>query len=209
MKSQIESEMDQAQYDVFINQVRGESENMWITDLFVDKPCLPIGSCYCWLFVCAIITQLAGYCVPVLGGDRDYNIWMHPVQIDADKYNLALKQIEDNQGIPIQDQQTEFGELIFILYEQTEDVTIEKDGNKTYSGKGLLDIEFVRKMIEMERKLMQDERFKKFCLAAIPAAGDDGKNPVCLESALNSGARTLAQGIDPTPLTLDQLYEKV
>ena len=75
--------------------------------------------------------------------------------------------------------------------------------------KGLLDIEFVRKKIEMERKLMKDERFNKFCLAAIPAAGDDGKNPVCLESALNSGARTLAQGIDPTPLTLDQLYEKV
>ena len=130
--------------------------------------------------------------VPVLGEDRDYNIWMHPVQIDADKYNLALEDIEKNQGVPIQDQQTEFGELIFILYEQTENVEKEKDGNKTYSGKGLLDIEIVRKMIEMERKLIKDERYKKFCLASVPPPGDDGKNPQCLDSALKSGARTLA-----------------
>lgn len=52
---------------------------MWITDLFVDSPCKPICACYLFLIVCMLITGAAGYCVPALGEERDYALWMNPI----------------------------------------------------------------------------------------------------------------------------------
>lgn len=71
----IESKMDDKEYDMFIEQIKQETANMWITDLFVDSPCKPICACYLFLVVCLMITGAAGYCVPALGEDRDYALW--------------------------------------------------------------------------------------------------------------------------------------
>lgn len=38
---------------------------------------------------------------PALGGDRDYNIWLDPVQIDYDMYTLANEDIAATQGVDI------------------------------------------------------------------------------------------------------------
>lgn len=73
--SMIESKMDDKEYDMFIEQIKQETANMWITDLFVDSPCKPICACYLFLVVCLMITGAAGYCVPALGEDRDYALW--------------------------------------------------------------------------------------------------------------------------------------
>lgn len=73
--SMIESKMDDKEYDIFIEQIKQETANMWITDLFVDSPCKPICACYLFLVVCLMITGAAGYCVPALGEDRDYALW--------------------------------------------------------------------------------------------------------------------------------------
>ena len=37
--SVIESKMDEKEYQIMLEQLRKETENLWITDLFVDKPC--------------------------------------------------------------------------------------------------------------------------------------------------------------------------
>jgi len=50
------------------------------------------------------------------------------------------------------------GNIIF-LYEQIDNVAENDDGGKTYSGKGLLNIENIKKIIEIEQKLMHDERY--------------------------------------------------
>ena len=71
----IESKMDDKEYDMFIEQIKQETANMWITDLFVDSPCKPICACYLFLVVCLMITGAAGYCIPALGEDRDYALW--------------------------------------------------------------------------------------------------------------------------------------
>jgi len=71
----IESKMDDKEYNVFIEQIKQETANMWITDLFVDSPCKPICACYLFLVVCLMITGAAGYCIPALGEDRDYALW--------------------------------------------------------------------------------------------------------------------------------------
>jgi len=73
--SMIESKMDDKEYNVFIEQIKQETANMWITDLFVDSPCKPICACYLFLVVCLMITGAAGYCIPALGEDRDYALW--------------------------------------------------------------------------------------------------------------------------------------
>ena len=71
---------------------------MWITDLFVDSPCKPICACYCFLLLCMVISGAAGYSVPSLPENRDYALWKHPVQVDADMKSLALEKIEESVG---------------------------------------------------------------------------------------------------------------
>lgn len=78
-KSMVESQMDEREYNELLEQIKKETENMWITDLFVDSPCKPICACYIFLLLCLVITGAAGYCIPALGGDRDFNLWLDPI----------------------------------------------------------------------------------------------------------------------------------
>ena len=66
---------------------------MWITDLFVDSPCRPICACYAFLMMCLLISLAAGFMRPALAEDRDYAIWMDPIQINDDMRNLAMEDV--------------------------------------------------------------------------------------------------------------------
>jgi hypothetical protein len=78
------------------------------------------------------------------------------------------------------------------LYEQIDNVGENDEGGKTYSGKGLLNIENIKKIYEIEQKLMHDERYKSLCLVDMPTEeeeADEGYEPVCSETrGLTSGA---------------------
>jgi hypothetical protein len=101
-KSMIESQMGDKEYNIMMEQMKLESANLKITDLFVDSPCKPMCACYCWLILCLMISGGAGFMQPALGGDRDYNIWLDPVQIDYDMYTLANEDIAATQGVDFQ-----------------------------------------------------------------------------------------------------------
>lgn len=90
---------------------------MWITDLFVDNPCRPICACYFFLVICLLASGAAGYMQPSLGSDRDYAIWMDPIQVNDDIHSLAKKDIEESLGSGVVDTQTDRAANIFILYE--------------------------------------------------------------------------------------------
>jgi hypothetical protein len=96
--SKVESQMKAEDYNIMIEQIKKESENMWITDLFVDSPCKPICGCYCWLLLCLMMSGPMGFMRPALGEDRDYAIWMDPVQIDNDILKLASADIQQASG---------------------------------------------------------------------------------------------------------------
>jgi hypothetical protein len=42
----------------------------------------------------------------------------------------------------------------------------------SYTGKGLLDINVIRKIMEMEESLMNDPEYRNFCLARTPLEGE-------------------------------------
>lgn len=100
---------------------------------------------------------------------------------------LAQEHIEKVTGASDIPQQSVASQTIFMLYEQTEDIETDDDGKTVYNGKGLLQIDLIRKILDMEVKLMKDKRYEKFCLAAAPAVGEVDKNPPCLEAGLLSG----------------------
>lgn len=170
-KSMIESKMNQAEYDILIQQITAESKEMWITNLFVDKPCIPICACYLWLVICLFVAGGAGWMTPVLGGSRDYNIWTDPVQIDWDIYSLAAKDISDATKEPVQFLQSQYGGSMMYIYEQKEGRTGEY-GDYSYSGKGLLDLELIKKIIHAEEELINNEEFKNYCYARAPLPTD-------------------------------------
>lgn len=109
--------MDHKDYSVFLEQVKLETQSMWITDLFVDNPCKPICACYVFLILCLMVSGAAGYMKPTLGSDRDYAIWMDPIQVNEDIRTLARADIKESLGTGVIDTQTEKEANIFVLYE--------------------------------------------------------------------------------------------
>lgn len=95
-KSVIESKMDKSEYDILISQITAETKEMWITNLFVDKPCIPICSCYLLLVICVFIAGIGNMMNPALGGGRDMNIWTDPVQVDFDIFTLAREDVTES-----------------------------------------------------------------------------------------------------------------
>ena len=74
---------------------------MWITNQFVDKPCRVICSFYLVLVICGVISALARYMVPSLGGgggSRDFAIVDDPIQIDKDLFDLAQEYFTETGG---------------------------------------------------------------------------------------------------------------
>jgi hypothetical protein len=93
---------------------------------------------------------------------------------------------------------------VFLLYEQIDNVGENDEGGKTYSGKGLLKLEHIKKINEIEQKFMNDERFKDFCLANTPTDEEEaaeGYIPVCSDGGLISGASILIGSSDINTVT--------
>lgn len=96
---------------------------------------------------------------PSLGSDRDYAIWMNPIQINDDMRNLAMEDVEESLGTGVVETQTDRAANIFLLYEQTEGASKGDGGKMEYTGKGLLDINIIKKMMEIEEALMNDPEY--------------------------------------------------
>lgn len=96
---------------------------------------------------------------PSLGSDRDYAIWMNPIQINDDMRNLAMEDVEESLGTGVVETQTDRAANIFLLYEQTEGVSKGDGAKMEYTGKGLLDINIIKKMMEIEEALMNDPEY--------------------------------------------------
>jgi hypothetical protein len=82
----------------------------------VENPCLPCCACYFFLILCFVIVAASGFLSISLGGTRDNDIWLDPIQIDYDKMNLANQYLLDTQGatgVPIQ---SEYTGAILLLY---------------------------------------------------------------------------------------------
>ena len=78
---------------------------MRLTNLMVDKPCKVICISYLLLVIFGILTGIFGYMMPVLEGGRgrEFLIWKHPLQVDADKLSLATEYITDTKGDAVVD----------------------------------------------------------------------------------------------------------
>lgn len=107
--------MKEKDLGLLMEQLKKESEPFALTNKMVENPCLPCCACYFFLILCGFICMAAGYLNPGLEGDRDYDIWLDPIQVDYDKMNLATQYLLDTQGatgVPIQSETT--GSIIFI-----------------------------------------------------------------------------------------------
>ena len=71
-----------------------------------------------------------------------------------------MADVKESLGSGVVDIQTERAANIFILYEQTEGATKEDDNKMSYTGKGLLDINIIKAIMEMEAALMNDPEYK-------------------------------------------------
>ena len=68
--------MKEKDFDKLMVIIEQESEPMWFTNMYVDKPCMPCCLCYFILFVLAALSSVLGTLQPTLGGDkgRDYGV---------------------------------------------------------------------------------------------------------------------------------------
>ena len=89
------------EFQLWVDQITAESEPMKLTNMMVDKPCRVLCCSYLILIIFGVISVALGYCVPELSGDgrnREFNIWLDPLQIDADMLTLANDYVSDTSG---------------------------------------------------------------------------------------------------------------
>jgi len=106
----------------FIDQIRKESEEMWITNLFVESPCKVMLGGYAALIILAFLAISFGY-FEVDDGEsgRDFLIWNDPIVLDYTMLVAAEEFAEDN--VPPKDEavRSEQGAISFILFTNEDD----------------------------------------------------------------------------------------
>jgi len=75
-QSSAASMMKKQDLDELMTAISKEAEPMSLTDMYVDRPCLPCCGCYVILILLAIVALSTGTLSPSLGGDkgRDYGV---------------------------------------------------------------------------------------------------------------------------------------
>ena len=192
------------QYLEWVEQITSESEPMKLTDMMVDSPCKVICCSYFILIVFGAIAVMAGYVIPELGGDgrgREFNIWLDPLQVDADMLTLANDYVKDTSGDPVVALQTESTNFNFLLY--------TNKGDKEF---GLLDKEVLKAIQTLENDYKSGENYKNFCLAKNPKQpGDTPECDATMEfSVLNSilGPKGMPGSLDLETATQEQINTK-
>jgi len=68
--------MKQKDLDELMVILAKESEPLWFTNMYVEKPCLPCCGCYGILIVLAFLSQAANLLEPTMGGEkgRDFGV---------------------------------------------------------------------------------------------------------------------------------------
>ena len=68
--------------NVLMSQLAKESEPMWLTNKYVDTPCIPFCMCYVFLILCMLAAFSSGMYSISLDGTRDEKVWSDPIQIN-------------------------------------------------------------------------------------------------------------------------------
>ena len=78
---------------------------MQLTNFMVDKPCRVICISYLMLVIFGVLSGALGYFNITLQGGRgrDFSIFKHPYQVDADMLILADEYIKDTKGDAVVD----------------------------------------------------------------------------------------------------------
>jgi len=120
-----------------------ESEQMWLTDKFVDRPGTVLIIAFIPLMAMAVLSTSLGYFDIAPQNDRDFLIWDDPIIQNFDKLNLAKDYIDkygaDDSVKPIRVAPVELWATI-ILYES-------ENADSKY---GLLEKENLLKMQKIE-----------------------------------------------------------
>ena len=129
-----------------------ESEPLWFTNMYVEKPCIPCGICYVILIILAFLSQAAKLLEPTLGGDkgRDYGVMSSIEQQSWDKIILGNEYMTNTSTDEFPQQSIMAAPLIF-LYEAQD-------------GKDLLTVDALKEMKEIEEVILKDAEWKKYCL---------------------------------------------
>ena len=68
--------------NVLMSQLAKESEPMWLTNKYVDTPCIPFCMCYVFLILCMLAAYSSGMISISEIEDRDEKVWSDPIQIN-------------------------------------------------------------------------------------------------------------------------------
>ena len=144
--------MKEKDFDKLMVIIEQESEPMWFTNMYVDKPCMPCCLCYFILFVCAALSVMLGTLQPTLEGDkgRDYGVMTSVEQQSWDKITLGDEYMTNTSTAEFP-QQSMFAGAIVFLYQARD-------------GKNLLTVDAMKEMKKNDDIILKNADFKKFCL---------------------------------------------
>jgi hypothetical protein len=98
--------------------LRKESEEFWLTNFYVDRPCLVILVGFFILILISIGSVMGGFFeINTEGASRDFLIWNDPIVLEGTKSELALERVENITGEPELAVRSEAGLSSFLLYE--------------------------------------------------------------------------------------------
>jgi hypothetical protein len=79
-------------------QLEAESQNLWLTDLFIDRPGMVLLVGFFCLFVMAGIAGALDFFAMSPNANRDFLIWSNEVVVKWDMQNLGREYIEKYDG---------------------------------------------------------------------------------------------------------------
>lgn len=144
-------------------QLEKESQPIWLTNMFVRRPCLLLIVSFILLAYMSRVSFKNGYFDLADSEGRDFLVWSDPkVKVD-DMRNLAREYITDNEDVVIVDGEEEDTPIRSKLKGQWGMIYIFQNlKNKEY---GLLLKENLLKMERVERLVNTSAEWQDYCLA--------------------------------------------
>lgn len=81
-----------------IDQWKRESEEMWLTNMMVNRPCCTLCIGYIVLIIITYISISQDYFSISNESARDYLIWTNPMTVDLDMFNVGTDYFETSSG---------------------------------------------------------------------------------------------------------------
>ena len=81
-----------------IDQWKRESEEMWLTNMMVNRPCCTLCVGYILLIILTYMSIANNYFSISDATNRDYLIWTNPMTVDLDMFNVGTDYFETASG---------------------------------------------------------------------------------------------------------------